>query len=321
MNIDFPIDFVFTWVDGSNPQFIAEKDKYAPKGFLAKYRSANSLYRNLNTLAYAVNSVIKNAPWANKIFIVTNGQKPDNIINDPRIRYIFHEQFFKFPSHLPTFNSEAIEANLCFISELSEHFIYFNDDTFLGRKASPEDFFLPDGRYYLFLHNHPLPKYNWLNRLIFFNQIYLCNLMKTADVFQSVFPEHSLKPFVKWTGAFCNLVHQARPFRKSAIQYLWDHECLSKEIEEASSSRFRTASDIFALFLAGLAAIETKKAKVSFFCEEIFEYVTDKTVHDKTIYEVISKLRPLLFCINDNVTHQHEAFSKNLMEFLKDYYN
>jgi hypothetical protein len=35
---------------------------------------------------------------------------------------------------LPTFSSPAIEANLHRIAGLSEHFLYFNDDVFLGKK-------------------------------------------------------------------------------------------------------------------------------------------------------------------------------------------
>ena len=35
---------------------------------------------------------------------------------------------------LPTFSSPAIEANLHRIPGLSEHFLYFNDDVFLGKK-------------------------------------------------------------------------------------------------------------------------------------------------------------------------------------------
>lgn len=35
--------------------------------------------------------------------------------------------------YLPTFNSHVIEANLHKIPNLSEHFIYFNDDVFVAK--------------------------------------------------------------------------------------------------------------------------------------------------------------------------------------------
>lgn len=321
MNIDFPIDIVFIWVDGSDPEFLAEKNKYSNNSFFLKQNSSDNLYRDLNTLPYAVNSVLKFAPWTNNIFIVTNGQSPNDLPNDPKIKYICHQDFFKFPDHLPTFNSGAIETNLCFIEDLAEHFIFFNDDTFLGKPASPEDFFLPDGRYYFFLHNHPLPKYSLINRLCFFPKTYLCNLMKSADVFQKTYPKASFQHFEKWTGSFCNIVHQARPSRKTALKDLWDHEVFSHEIKKASASRFRAASNIYAFYLAGLLAHETGKAKLSFSCDEVFKYFTDRNVHDKTIYKVIKELRPLLFCINDNMNKKQAIFQKNLLEFLEDYFN
>ncbi|MEV4559339.1 stealth conserved region 3 domain-containing protein [Kitasatospora sp. NPDC049285] len=43
------------------------------------------------------------------------------------------------------FNSHAIETGLHRIPGLAEHFLYFNDDMFLGRPVRPEDFFLGSG--------------------------------------------------------------------------------------------------------------------------------------------------------------------------------
>jgi hypothetical protein len=42
-------------------------------------------------------------------------------------RSIIHSRY------LPTFNSHAIEGHLYRVPDLSERFIYFNDDMFLGR--------------------------------------------------------------------------------------------------------------------------------------------------------------------------------------------
>ena len=41
----------------------------------------------------------------------------------------------------PTFNSNAIELSMHKIKNLSEHFVYFNDDTFIIKEVIPEDFF------------------------------------------------------------------------------------------------------------------------------------------------------------------------------------
>ena len=42
---------------------------------------------------------------------------------------------------LPTFNSHAIEMNVHRIEGLADHFLYMNDDTFIGRPLQPETFF------------------------------------------------------------------------------------------------------------------------------------------------------------------------------------
>ena len=47
---------------------------------------------------------------------------------------------------MPTFNSQALESNLHRIPNLSEHFIYFNDDVFLGTPVSRLDFFSSDNK-------------------------------------------------------------------------------------------------------------------------------------------------------------------------------
>ena len=46
---------------------------------------------------------------------------------------------------LPTFNSHAIETSLHHIPGLAEHWLYFNDDFFLGRPIRPEALFSPAG--------------------------------------------------------------------------------------------------------------------------------------------------------------------------------
>ena len=76
------------------------------------------------------------------MFIVTNGQIPDWLeTNNPKVEIITHEMIFPNTSVLPTFSSSSIEMNLHRIPGLSEFFIYFNDDVFLGRPVYPYDFY------------------------------------------------------------------------------------------------------------------------------------------------------------------------------------
>ena len=54
-----------------------------------------------------------------------------------------HKEIFKeHKTYLPTFNCRSIESCLFRIPNLSEHFIYFNDDFFLINETKIEDFFI-----------------------------------------------------------------------------------------------------------------------------------------------------------------------------------
>jgi hypothetical protein len=64
---------------------------------------------------------------------------------------VSHREIFGDTGKLPTFNSHAIESRLHRIEGLSEHFLYFNDDVFLGRPVKPENFFLGSGQAKCFL--------------------------------------------------------------------------------------------------------------------------------------------------------------------------
>eukprot|EP00005_Dracoamoeba_jomungandri_P005828 CAMPEP_0174259562 /NCGR_PEP_ID=MMETSP0439-20130205/8370_1 /TAXON_ID=0 /ORGANISM="Stereomyxa ramosa, Strain Chinc5" /LENGTH=818 /DNA_ID=CAMNT_0015343499 /DNA_START=269 /DNA_END=2722 /DNA_ORIENTATION=- len=107
-------------------------------------RDADSLSRFVDNeeLRYSLRSVEKFAPWARKIYIVTNGQIPYWLdLSHPRIEIITHEMIFPNKSHLPTFSSPAIECHLHRIPGLSNKFLYLNDDTMFGLPIWPSDFY------------------------------------------------------------------------------------------------------------------------------------------------------------------------------------
>jgi len=152
------VDVVFTWVNGTDPRHIAalRDTKYQLLGEIVKVcnsteipdvdnctrdEETSSRFKDNEELRYSLRSIEKYAPWINHIYLVTNGQVPYWInTSHPRLSIITHEQIFANHSHLPTFSSPAIEANLHRIPGLSPRFIYFNDDTMLGTKVYPDDF-------------------------------------------------------------------------------------------------------------------------------------------------------------------------------------
>lgn len=151
----FPIDVVYTWVDGEDPEWIAGKNRALGRvdldGRTADAHDA-SRYRSHDELRYSLRSVAAYADFVRRVFIVTDGQVPSwlNVDHD-RITLVDHRDIFPCHSYLPTFNSHAIECCLHRIPGLAEHYLYLNDDFFFGRRVTPDHFFHANGMTKFFL--------------------------------------------------------------------------------------------------------------------------------------------------------------------------
>ena len=144
-----PIDFVLLWVDGSDPEWLAAKRHWqeecgcpAAPGDPEKDEQNGPLrYRENGLLRYWFRAVERFAPWVNKVFFVTCGQKPDWLDeHHPKLRRVDHRDFIP-ADFLPTFSSRAIQLNLHRIADLSERFVLFDDDVFLLRPVRPGFYF------------------------------------------------------------------------------------------------------------------------------------------------------------------------------------
>ena len=120
------VDVVYTWVNGSDPVHRKLMTKYGGGGW-------DGGYRDYGVIRYSIRSVEKFMPWVRNIIIVTNGQVPNWAnTSSPKLRIVSHDQIFQNKDDLPTFNSNAIEANLHNIPGLAPCFLYLNDDMFVG---------------------------------------------------------------------------------------------------------------------------------------------------------------------------------------------
>ena len=141
--MDNKIDFVITWVDGSDIEWQKEKNKYSnvKQVDVKKNDTRNVRYRDMDCLKYWFRAVEEYAPWVNKIYFVTCGQKPEWLNTDnPKLVCVNHKDYMD-EKYLPTFNSNAIEAALHKIPGLADKFVYFNDDMFIINKVKESDFF------------------------------------------------------------------------------------------------------------------------------------------------------------------------------------
>lgn len=140
-----PIDVVYTWVDGEDPDWQRSKNEalgLANASELNDTATNTSRYTSRNELMYSLRSIELYANWVRNIYIVTDHQVPAWLdTSNPRIKVINHEDIFHDTSVLPVFNSHAIESQLHHIDGLSNQFLYLNDDVFFGDLVRPEDFF------------------------------------------------------------------------------------------------------------------------------------------------------------------------------------
>lgn len=135
------IDFVVTWVDGNDPAWKAEKQRFLQQTHADLFANNVERYRNWDIFRYWFRSVEQYAPWVRKVHLVTCGHFPKWLnMEYPKLNLVTHTQIMD-EKYLPTFNSNSIELNLHHIQDLSECFVYFNDDVFLSRPVEPSDFF------------------------------------------------------------------------------------------------------------------------------------------------------------------------------------
>ena len=132
------IDFVLTYLDGNDPEWQKEKNRYTP-GSTSDINP--NRYRDWDNLQYFFRGVEKYAPWVRKIHIVTWGHVPAWLNTaHPQINIVNHRDYLP-EQWLPTFSSRCIDMNLHRIPGLAEQFVYFNDDMFLPAPVKPEFFF------------------------------------------------------------------------------------------------------------------------------------------------------------------------------------
>jgi hypothetical protein len=158
-DVDFPIDVVYMWVDSGDLDWQARKaSALAALGVDPGPSAANDeRFRDNGELRFSLRSLERYAPWVRRVFLVTDQQIPHWLDTaHPRLEIVDHRELFGGAGRLPSFNSHAIGARLHHIVGLSEHYLHFNDDFFLGRDVAPGLFFQSNGMANFFLSRSTL---------------------------------------------------------------------------------------------------------------------------------------------------------------------
>lgn len=245
------IDFVVTWVDMDDPVWKEEFHRYSGKIDNSVNEVSEARFRDYGFLKYWFRGVAKFAPWVRKVHFVTSGQKPDWLDEThPKLNLVNHEDYIP-RKYLPVFNSNLIEIYMHKIPDLSEQFVYFNDDFFITNHLSPNRFFergLPRD-IAAFRKNTGFSQFEKMlkNNIRLINKHFDKKEVFKRDAWKWYHPSYGkrgrLNYLLKWYNNFITLrtPHNAQPFLKSTFEEVWKH--CGEELEGMSTHRFRSNDD------------------------------------------------------------------------------
>jgi len=248
MNQD--IDFVIPWVDGSDPAWIEEFNKYCPEDKRI-IDASEKRYRDFGLLRYWFRGVEQFAPWVRKVHFVTCGQKPDWLnLSAPKLHWVQHKDYIP-QEYLPVFSANPIELMMHKIPGLAEQIVYFNDDFFLTSPVRKKFFFrnglpcdsailgtisLTDIGHILLNNN------NLINSVFSKKKVIRGNLGKWLNVKygKALARTLLLLPYAGFTG-FYN-PHYAVPYTKSLLEEVW--RTFPDALTTTMGQRFRSQQDV-----------------------------------------------------------------------------
>lgn len=249
------IDIIIPWVDGNDPLWRAQKDKYDTKHEVSDVR-----FESWDNLQYVFRGIEKYMPWIHKVFFITWGHIPEWLNSSyEKLVIVKHEDYIP-QEFLPTFNSNTIEMNYFRIEELSENFILFNDDLFPLQPVPEEYYFRNNLPCEEAVETHFILKTDNIAALSF-QMIYACvnNMVLINKNFdkRTVIKENYKKWFspvygerlshnenLKYWNHFESFVypHEAMPMKKSVLKEIWDKE--PEMLRKASFNKFRSHTDV-----------------------------------------------------------------------------
>ena len=315
------IDFVITWVDGSDKAWREEKACYDTT---SGTDDNEERYRDWELLKYWFRGVEKYAPWVRKIHFVTWGHLPEWLNTEhEKLHIVRHEDYIP-RKYLPVFNSNLIEIYMHKIEGLSENFVYFNDDFLLIRDTKPEDFF-KDGKPCDMLAFQPVvanPVNPVMSHLYLNNSLVLCkhfNKRENVKAHPGNYFKIGYPPlyfcynmlelaFPLYTGFYT--VHGPSPFCKTTFEEIWEKE--REALEAMSVNRFRSNTDLTPYLFR-----EWQKLSNNFKPTNVlkdFAYFNIAKENQKLL-NTIRKQKKKIICINDaNIGSEFERVKQELQE-------
>lgn len=288
---EFPVDIVYLWCDSNDKDWKNKKNKE-----LQKYNQMldcdaidECRFISNDELMYSLRSVEKFVPWINNIYIVTDNQIPDWLdTTNPKIHIVNHSEILP-PEALPTFNASAIETSIHKIPNLSEHFLFANDDMFFGNPVD-KDFFYDENAEPIFRFS----KRNILNKkykhLFGYMVSYAYRLVsKNIGKTFAHFPHHNIDAYKKSSIEKCVETFKVG-FEKTSIQKFRQKDCIQRSVFEYYA----------------IANGEGRAKVVDGILQKMKSIIMRKPIDSLQIVlkqkklSLIEKYNPTLFCLNDS---------------------
>ena len=293
------IDAVYTWVDMSDQKWL---DNY--RKTTGRYPESMR-YKNYGELEFSVKLLIKHCKFIRNIYIVTDNQTPSWYETDkekyPNVFIIDHSIILDNLCSHPTFKSDSIEAYLYKIPDLSEYYLYLNDDTFIGNVCT---------------------EYNFIDRktllpIARFKQVPLSDQMKAAAIAGRIYPRAAnLTNAMNCVKRAYKIHHNKTPIhqvvilRKSMSELAW--KLFPNELTKSVRIPIRTPINdtISFTLLSMLLGITTGKMKTEIgpYSIKIYDnYSLSKGGATFNLNRILAQ-RPQLFCINDVNDYNYRLF-------------
>ena len=300
------IDFVITWVDMNDPEWLEEFSRYRYDKHNTRNGVSEARFRDNGFLRYWFRGVEKFAPWVRKIHFIVNGRTPEWLdTSNPKLHIVRHADFIP-GEFLPTFNSVVIERYMHHIPGLSDHFVYFNDDFYIINHLPVERFFLNGLPRDIAVMDYNPSWSQWYKRIK--NNIRIINrhfskkevMAKWHDKwFHSSYGMKARWNYLlRFYGKFITLrvPHNAQPYLKSTFEEVW--AAAGDELRATSVNKFRALNDLTPELFRTWQMCRGNFEPYNTYCDtKMFPLMVRPKQAIKAIYEQKYKL----ICLNDNV--------------------
>lgn len=298
------VDLVYLWVDGNDPVWQAKHNAFIGKTEESSPINCKGRYANNDELKYSLRSVETYAPWIRTIFIVTDNQVPEWLdISNTKVKIIDHKDIMPAES-LPCFNSALIEHFLYKIPGLAEHFLLANDDMYLNKAVTVDDFFTKEGFPIIRLGRRPFRKFRWFWRVNVRKKPLKNYSFTIARASQLVDDKYG----VYYTGM---PHHNIDSYLKSDMQRVVE-DYFRDEFAANNKNRMRSNDDIQRI-LFSYTALALKRGKLRYVTRKESMHVE---IQKERHYRRLEKFRPMFFCMNDSEYAKDED-RKTAKEYLE----